>query len=105
MKRLPVIILLTLLAGAWLGGCSCSSDKVEVAPKDTAAYNMGLRHAAVLLEMRGDESRMCDELLDIRSRESRMREHLRESAADAYIQGFTDYITEHDDSLAKVLFD
>lgn len=109
MKR-----LLYALLCAGLAGCACSSpnespDAVEathvpVASRDSAAYKLGAEHALRMLERATDTVAIADALLDVRARETDIRRRLRDSAADAYVAGFTDMVAERNPQLASEIF-
>lgn len=99
-----ICISLLLLLSA--GGCSCSHDRnyVSTHVRDKKAYSLGEEHAQRIIDIRTNESAVQEALLDIRARMTNIDSHLGAQAAADYERGFTDYIRQHDDSLARVLF-
>ncbi|MDE6370506.1 MAG: hypothetical protein K2K92_03340 [Duncaniella sp.] len=87
-------------------GCSCSHDRnyVSTHVRDKKAYSLGEEHAQRIIGIRDNESAVQDALLDVRARMTNIDAHLGAQAAADYERGFTDYIKQHDDSLAHVLF-
>lgn len=85
---------------------SCGNDKTEVTRRvrDRKAYSLGQEHAAAVVALRNDESSLQDALLDIRARITNIHDRISAQSAADYERGFVDYITEKDDSLARVLF-
>lgn len=78
--------------------------ELEIAPRDSSLYQMGRRHAAYLLSHYDHPDSICAQLLEIRARETDIRTRVDDSAADAYVYGFTTYITENDKALADSIF-
>lgn len=84
---------------------SCGgSGEVSRHVRDHKAYTLGQEHAEVIISMRDDESSLQDALLDVRARITNIHDRIGAQAAADYERGFVDYITEKDDSLARVLF-
>lgn len=104
MKYLSVTVL--LLSLACFAGCKNGNGTKTfiIDRRDSGAYRMGYDHGKLLIEKKDNIDSIKDLLLDIRARENNIRSRIRESAGDAYIQGFRRYIEEHDDSLAGELF-
>ena len=88
------------------GGCSCSHDRnyVSTHVRDKKAYSLGEEHAQRIIDVRDNEPAVQDALLDVRARMTNIDAHLGAQAAADYERGFTDYIKQHDDSLASMLF-
>lgn len=103
--RLLLICGVTLLS-AMLSACSSGGGetKTVIAPRDTAAYNRGMEDARRMLDDVRDEASLHDALLEVRSRETYIHDKIRPEAAEAYVEGFKDFIRAHNDSLARVLF-
>lgn len=100
----PILLLLLLPA---LFGCKKgpASHTVIIDRRDSGAYRLGLEHGRILIEDKiVNEDSVRDFLLDIRARETNIRARLRQSAGDAYIEGFKDYVEQHSDSMAGILF-
>lgn len=100
LRTLLMALPLALLA------VSCGGGKSEVSRhvRDRKAYSLGQEHAAMVVSLRADESSLQDALLDIRARMTNIHDRIGAQAAADYERGFVDYITEKDDSLARVLF-
>lgn len=78
--------------------------ELEIAPRDSSLYQMGRRHAAYLLSHYDHPDSISAQLLEIRARETDIRTRVDDSAADAYVYGFTTYITENDKALSDSIF-
>lgn len=76
----------------------------EVAPRDSALYKMGQRHAAYMLSGSTHNDTICAKLLDIRARETDIRNRVDNDAADAYILGFQHFIIKENPELADSIF-
>lgn len=84
---------------------SCGgSDSVSRHVRDRKAYTLGQEHAEIIVSLRDNESSLQDALLDVRARITNIHDRISAQAAADYERGFVEYITEHDDSLARVLF-
>ena len=99
-------VTLALVAQMCLGLAACGGDggRVSRHVRDRHAYSLGKEHAERIVKLRNDEPALQDGLLDVRARITNINDRLGPQAATDYERGFVDYITEHDDSLAQVLF-
>lgn len=97
MRHYITALLITVIT---LVSCSSGSRRSD----NTAARNLGERHAKELVEAGLSDAELQFRLLEIRSNETAIREDGYNDAADAYIEAFTDYIKAHNDSLARVIF-
>lgn len=105
MLRIPVRTLLMALPLALLAvACGGGSGEVSRHVRDRKAYSLGQEHAGAVISLRDDESALQDALLDVRARITNIHDRIGAQAAADYERGFVDYITEKDDSLARVLF-
>lgn len=107
MKRRAIfsaVVLAALTAGVAVTSCGGDRNSVSSHVRDRKAYSLGQEHAARIIGMRDDEPALQDALLDVRARMTNINARLGAQAAADYERGFVDYITEKDDSLAKVLF-
>ncbi len=103
MKTILIFIFAILVISASGCGPGNSQKTIIIDQRDSGAYKLGMRHGKLLLEKDSEDS-IQDFLLDVRARETNIKARLRESAGDAYIEGFKDYITAHNDSMARILF-
>lgn len=99
-----VIPALMALMCMGLAGCGGDGGRVSRHVRDRHAYSLGKEHAERIIKLRDDEPALQDGLLDVRARITNINDRLGPQAATDYERGFVDYITEHDDSLARVLF-
>lgn len=107
MKRSILIPLLVGLSASFgLSGCDSRPYGTEVTARvrDRKAYALGEEHAAALLRKAGDEAAVQDELLEIRARIYNFSTTVSPQSGADYERGFTDYVTAHSDSLARILF-
>ncbi|MCM1349172.1 MAG: hypothetical protein NC338_07135 [Firmicutes bacterium] len=74
------------------------------ADKDSEPYRMGRKHAKHLHEQCRTTEEVRDELLDINARTTNIQFHIGAEAANSYLQGIKDYLTEVSDTLATTLF-
>lgn len=103
MRKLLILIVLSLIISVF--GCRKDNGTrtVIIDKRDSGAYKLGMRHGGMLLELTTEDS-VQDFLLEVRARETNIRARLRNSAGEAYVEGFKDYVKAHSDSMAKVLF-
>lgn len=82
-------------------------NRAKSAPKDvdksSQSYKLGRDHATRLHGMRSD-SDIRAELLDINARAYTLRTRVSDAAADDYLGGMRDYLTEVGDTLGTTLF-
>lgn len=107
MKRKALFVTAVLLAiTAGVTATSCGDDRNSVSShvRDRKAYSLGQEHASRIIGLRDDEPELQDALLDVRARITNINARIGAQASADYERGFVDYITEKDDSLAKVLF-
>ncbi len=102
--RSTVTLALVALMCSGLAGCGGDGSRVSRHVRDRHAYSLGKEHAERIVKLRNDEPALQDGLLDVRARITNINDRLGPQAATDYERGFVDYITEHDDSLAQVLF-
>lgn len=88
------------------GGKSGAGNSITVSSRviDKKAYALGEEHAASLILCADDEGKLQDGLLDIRARITNIDSKLGRQSAVDYERGFTDYIRNNCDSLAKIIF-
>lgn len=107
------ILFTSLGLSAMLTGCSCDrrDNAVEATPQSlpdgnpkSELYNLGARHASDMLIECGDTLAIQDYLLEIAARRSNIGARMGSQAAADYQAGFKDYILNHNDSLARILF-
>lgn len=98
---LPVLLPIVCACG---GGHSSNDKTVVIDERDSGAYRLGLDHGRILVEEKKAVDSINDFLLEVRARETNIRSLLRESAGDAYVKGFQEYVRSHNDSLARELF-
>ncbi|MDE6327316.1 MAG: hypothetical protein K2L91_02195 [Duncaniella sp.] len=103
VKAGACFIAMSLLALTSCGD-STPSRKVSQRVKDHDAYSLGERHAAALIEISSDEAAVQDRLLEIHARATNIGEKIGAQSAADYERGFTRYIQNHSDSLARLLF-
>lgn len=103
-RRLIAVSALVALIGTGIVGCGGGGGRVSRHVRDRHAYSLGKEHAERILKLSDDESALQDGLLDVRARVTNINDRIGPQAAADYERGFVDYITEHDDSLASVLF-
>lgn len=88
-----ILILLVAIAAT---SCLSSSEK--------EAKQRGCDTAQTIIASRSESDMAFQEkLLEVRAEEYKYRSQEQNDEADAYIGGFTEYIIEHNDSLAKEL--
>lgn len=102
----PIFILLICGLSAACSGKSQSQEGQSpkiIETADSPAYHLGQRHAEMML----NECRTTDEirnrLLDLRAREHIIRTQIRQSAADAYIEGIESTVRTSGDTLASAI--
>ncbi|MDE6394464.1 MAG: hypothetical protein K2K77_03890 [Duncaniella sp.] len=100
LHTLVIVLSFAFIAAACGGGTGEVSRHV----RDHKAYSLGQEHAGIIISLRDNESSLQDALLDIRARITNIHDRVGAQAAADYERGFVDYITEKDDSLARVLF-
>ncbi len=97
-----IAISLIILLSIFLTLNSCGSESEQISP----ASERGQLDAAALcsdsISLTNHE--LTAAILAVRSREWQMRSQGFDSDADAYIEAFRNYITEHNETLAKELF-
>ena len=106
------ILITTLALTAILTGCSRGhTDAGEATPQSlpdgnpkSELYNLGARHASDMLIECGDTLAIQEYLLEIAARRSNIGARMGRQAAADYQSGFKDYIINHNDSLARILF-
>lgn len=98
VRHLSAVCMLVMLTAC--GGADSVSKRV----RDHKAYSLGQEHAAKVVSLCSNESALQDALLDVRARMTNIHDRLGAQAAADYERGFVDYITENNDSLARVLF-
>lgn len=86
------------------GDHAAQQQKVSKKVRDKKAYALGGEHAKKLLEYASDEDRIQDGLLETRARISNINSKLGAQSATDYERGFTDYIRQNNDSLARIIF-
>ncbi len=101
MKHCIFFSLLISLASLFALG-SCGSDSASLSP----AAERGELDAAALCSdsIKLSSHELTAAILAVRSREWQMRSQGFDADADAYIDAFRQYITDHNESLAKELF-
>lgn len=76
----------------------------EVSPRDSDLYLMGVRHADLVISQSDKEDSVAARLLEIRSRETYIRQAVDEDASEAYITGFTTRLKEGAPEIARQIF-
>lgn len=92
-----------VMLAAFMYSCGDSSG-VSRHVRDRKAYSLGREHAEMTVASAGDESLLQDRLLEVRARITNINDRLGPQAATDYERGFTDFIRENCDSLAKIIF-
>lgn len=71
---------------------------------DSEPYKLGREHAVKLSSSCTSTEEIRDELLDINARANNIRNRINKQAANNYLAGIRDYLTENSDTLANTLF-
>ncbi len=100
LVRIGVIVILSLI----LGACSCSDERRHSVEIDREAYDLGAEHGKSVIDCLNDTVELCNRLLDVRTRETDFRNRFGNVTADSYVEGFENYIREHNRALAEELF-
>ncbi|MDE7411385.1 MAG: hypothetical protein K2M94_05025 [Paramuribaculum sp.] len=101
-----IYLLIILIAGFYLSSCSSgvTTDRAEIAPADTSAYNLGREHALYLMDSCKSEKETCRQLLEMHTVQSSIEEKFGTETAIAYEEGVRTMLTERGDTLATILF-
>lgn len=83
---------------------SVSRLTTDKADKQSEPYKLGRKHAQTLHEQCHTTNEIRDELLDINARITNISSRIGPDAANDYLHGMRDYLTETGDTLATVLF-
>ena len=102
--RLIRLCVTSVAAVFVMAACSSGGSESRKPPADPEAYSLGETHAREFLDCAGDTAVMCVCLLDVRTRETDFRRRLGDEAADSYVDGFVNYITDNDPKLAASIF-
>lgn len=87
-------------------GCSCDSETTGPGHKvnDAEATAAGVEAARSVIAVASDENALSDRLLEVRSEIYDLSKSRGDIAADDFEKAFEDYIRQHNDSLARILF-
>lgn len=96
-----LVILVVTMCGAF----GCSNNESTKNDSFTAAYKRGQSDAKALSQANYEaEKDLHAALLAVKAREWQLRERGDAVSAEAYINGFRQYLKEHDVSLADKIF-
>lgn len=109
VKTYILAAIITIISSPLTQSCSCDSNVTPTAKpstriKDREAYELGAQHASRLLENAENEDMVQDALLDVRARQTNIESKLGRQSASDYERGFSDFIRQHCDSLARIIF-
>lgn len=98
------IIILSMITLCGCGKRPTTDAPGQVADKDTAAYNLGIKHGVETGRLLPDTDAVADRLLEIRARQTNIKTNFRNSAAEAYILGVSNGIAKTDSALYNLIF-
>ena len=113
MPRLTIAATIIALAISLItrvaGGYSSSHTEIpygyHINKADTSAWFLGVEHAVRLVRECDSDDKRGLRLLEVRARETNIRNRIGDSAADAYVSGFEHGLRTESDSLARVVLD
>lgn len=109
--HLPLVIFAAAVAVSAVMGCSRQKPRPEsrpqhtrIAPRDSDIYLLGQRHAGLVATYADNVDSVCARLLEVRATETEIAQRVDREAADAYIAGFTDALTDQAPHIADSIF-